>query len=206
MEQDLDPRPREAPTPSVRTSSSAATPVPSISDISLLSPEPVESDTEVTQDDLRITSDHSIIPIKQKIEKIREEKFDAEAKIKSSKVLTKTIRTIGVQQLNIDIEKQAYKELCPLDVDKENVIQEEIGARLARVEKIEMARPIKSSYGQPKITDFDHLIKIHTSSLTFKNLAHKTPTLQTTQARFDHIGPDQLRESMIASEPDFFSV
>lgn len=106
MEQDFDPRPREAPTPSVRTSSSAATPVPSISDISLLSPEPVESDTEVTEDDLRITSDHSIIPIKQKIEKIREEKFDAEAKIKSSKVLTKTIRTIGVQQLNIDIEKQ----------------------------------------------------------------------------------------------------
>lgn len=78
----------------------------------------------------------------------------------------------------------AYKELCPLDVDKENVIQEEIEARLARVEKIEMARPIKSSYGQPKITDFDHLIKIHTSSLTFKNLAHKTPTLQTTQACF----------------------
>ena len=78
----------------------------------------------------------------------------------------------------------AYKELCPLDVDKENVIQEEIEARLARVEKIEMARPIKSSYGQPKITDFDHLIKIHTSSLTFKNLAHKTPTLQTIQACF----------------------
>ena len=47
-----------------------------------------------------------------------------------------------------------------------------------------MARPIKSSYGQPKITDFDHLIKIHTSSLTFKNLAHKIPTLQTTQACF----------------------
>ena len=78
----------------------------------------------------------------------------------------------------------AFKELCPLDVDKENVIQEEIEARLARVEKIEMARPIKSSYGQPKITDFDHLVKIHTSSVTFKNPAHKTPTLQSIQDRF----------------------
>lgn len=102
-----EPKPREAPTPSVRTVSSSATPVPSISDISLLSPEP-ESDPEVTSDDLRLTSDHSIIPMKQKIAQIREEKFDPESKIKSSKVLTKTIRTIGVQQLNIDVEKQGF--------------------------------------------------------------------------------------------------
>lgn len=42
--------------------------------------------------------------LRQKIDKIKNEKFDAKSKVKSSSVLQKTIRDCGVQMVNHDIE------------------------------------------------------------------------------------------------------
>jgi len=47
--------------------------------------------------------------LRQKIDKIKNEEFDAKSKVLESAVLTKQIRTIGVQQLNFDVEKPGKK-------------------------------------------------------------------------------------------------
>ena len=93
--------------------------------------------------------------LKQRIAQIENEKFDAKVKVKESKVLQKTIRNAGLQYVNHDIECKSnklyvacvgftvfhlvYNGLIELDIDKENLMSEEITARLGRVTKVEMA-------------------------------------------------------------------
>jgi len=185
---------------------------PSLTDFSLLSPESLDEslDAAIEEDDappgVDERDENSTAPLRRKIEEIKLEKFDAKAKIAASKVLTQTIRTIGVQQLNFDVERAAYRELCPLDVDKENLVNLEIASRLNRVEKIEIARPIRCSFGAPKIDDFAHLAEMSHSSTTFRNLAHVIPTLQSTRPHFCHLGAREFRKSQIRIDPNFDSV
>ena len=42
--------------------------------------------------------------LRQKIDQLKREKFDASSKVKSSAILQKTIRDCGVQMVNHDIE------------------------------------------------------------------------------------------------------
>ena len=48
--------------------------------------------------------ENSSAQLRQRIQQIRNEKFDARSKVKESKVLQKTIQKCGVQMLNHDIE------------------------------------------------------------------------------------------------------
>ena len=82
---------------------------PSLSDFSVLSPESLNESLDGTIEDdappgVDEEGENSTAPLRRKIEEIKLEKFDAKAKIAQSKVLTQTIRTIGVQQLNFDVE------------------------------------------------------------------------------------------------------
>ena len=78
--------PRAAPTPTVRTSSST---VPT-SEMSIIEDEEIY--------------DHSTIPLRQKIEKIRNEKFNPKTKIYESDILKKQVRNVGIQKLNFNVE------------------------------------------------------------------------------------------------------
>ena len=80
---------------------------------------PDEYDEDISADEvdvnLQLCTENSTIPLRQKIEEIKTEKFNPKAKIHESAVLTKTIRTIGVQQLNFDMEKSGLNcELAPV--------------------------------------------------------------------------------------------
>ena len=100
-----------------------------------------------------------------------------------------------------------FKDLCPLDVDRDNLIEKEIGSRMARVQKVEMARPIKCSFGDPKIDDFKHLVQTTFSSLTFRNLAHQIPKIENIKSNcFSSQGAQYLREAVLESESNFFTI
>ena len=80
-----------------------------------------------------------------------------------------------------------------LDVNKENLIEQEIRDRLGRVEKVEMAKAIKvcriivniqpklpsqCSYGEPNIRDFEYMEQTSFGSLTMKNHAFHLPQIE----------------------------
>ena len=50
--------------------------------------------------------ENSSLQLRQKIELLKKEQFDAVSMVKQSAVLTKTIRDCGVQMVNHDIECQ----------------------------------------------------------------------------------------------------
>ena len=88
-----------------------------MSDFSILSPEECSlSDNESeslrnTQfvemnSDLFVCADNSTIPLRKKIEDLKNENFDPRAKIMASEVLKKSIRNTAVQELNIDTDKR----------------------------------------------------------------------------------------------------
>merc|ERR1711953_570544 len=79
--------------------------------------------------------DNSSMRLKYKIDEIQNEKFSAAENVKKSAVLQKTIRKVGTQMVNHDIECKIYDGLIELDLDKEKLIEDEINARLSRVKK-----------------------------------------------------------------------
>ena len=96
--------------------------------------------------------------------------------------------------------------MIELDIDKENLLEEEIQNRLSRVKKVEIAEPIRCSYGQPDINYFRTGSKIYHDSPTVKNLAHETPTLEKTKPQFINNQIFDIQEFLARSESDYWSV
>jgi len=128
--------------------------------------------------DIPLVATNSTQLLVQNIASIREEKFNAKEHILKSEVLKKSVRDKAVQELNFDPYDKIYKDLMGLDVNKENLIEQEIRDRLGRVEKVEMAKAIKCSYGEPNIRDFEYMEQTSFGSLTMKNHAFHLPQIE----------------------------
>ena len=174
--------------------------------------------------------DNSSMRLKHKIDEIQNEKFSAAENVKKSAVLQKTIRKVGTQMVNHDIECKSeslflshhyvkslrndhyvtsfsvYDGLIELDLDKENLIEDEINARLSRVKKVEMAEPIRCSYGNPDINYFRDNSKMYHTSLSFKNHAHATPTLQGATTLFNSQSAADIEKYLKLMEKDYWKL
>ncbi|CBY31889.1 unnamed protein product [Oikopleura dioica] len=141
------------------------------------------SDLEITTfdegiPDIPLVATNSTQLLVQNIASIKQEKFNAKEHILKSEVLKKSVRDKAVQELNFDPYDKIYKDLVGLDVNKENLIEQEIKDRLGRVEKVEMAKAIKCSYGEPNIRDFEYMEQTSFGSLTMKNHAFHLPQIE----------------------------
>ena len=99
-----------------------------------------------------------------------------------------------------------YDGLIELDLDKENLIEDEINARLSRVKKVEMAEPIRCSYGNPDINYFRDNSKMYHTSLSFKNHAHATPTLQGATTLFNSQSAADIEKYLKLMEKDYWKL
>ena len=91
-------------------------------------------------------------------------------------------------------------------MDKENLVEEEIAARLSRVKKVEMAPLIKCSYGTPDINYFRENESIYHQSLTFKNPAYHVPKLEDARNHFVGSASGDIQTYLKLMENDYWSV
>ena len=90
-------------------------------------------------------------------------------------------------------------------MDKENLLEGEIASRLNRVKKVEIAEPIRCSYGAPDINYF-RSDQIYHSSPTLKNLAHQQPRLESARHHFITNQINDIHEYLVEAEEDYWTV
>jgi len=91
-------------------------------------------------------------------------------------------------------------------VDKENLVEEEIAARLGRVKKVEMAPMIKCSFGVPDINYFRSESDIYHQSKTFKNSAHQIPKIENAKNHFSSSAASDISKYLKLIENDYWTV